>query len=321
VRPFIPKEVFKVMSQIKYYRMRLIVFRFLIIFVMGFSPIVSAQNPMYLQTVIGSNAIYDDSPFKPKYIAGSYGTILVVVLQSNGHRWIPPEHHERLAVWPQGLIFTVSTEDGVNHPEWLSAMDIRPRISYTDMVADSIWRSTGVIPDYAEGERYDFICRIPEAAAGHTLFVSSSLQHPILGNLITKRPKGISVIAPRSEADLHFAWGTRLVYEEDSRNYQTAIALADSFINLGCTDLHGLDAATRAARRINAWDAMIRFMDLNMTANGCIDTDKSSMAYRGMLQKQNVSPEEIRRRLAEHNQAEYQRLRFQCLQKIEEQIH
>jgi hypothetical protein len=278
---------------------------------------VAAQKQMYLTIAAGGMRVSGDAPARFHYLAGSYAQFLIVVRMPDGTA-MPIELHGKPVEWPQGLTIAVSTEDGISHPEWLDEMQIHPYLPWIDAISDPSRRNERKAKPGEYGhEHYDFIFTIPAAASGHSLVLSASFNHPEHGRLETKKPAVMEIVAPQTEEDRHFVWGTQIYYTKESGDYERAMALADSFIAGGYTGLEGLASAQTAAVFSKHYDAALRYMDLNMAANGTFRIERGSDLPD--LTGQTPSKEELRRARADKWQPEYQRLRNDYLQKIAEQ--
>jgi hypothetical protein len=203
------------------------------------------------------------------------------------------------SIWPEELVIHTGDYNGEEHPEWLTEMRLQPvRWSHKK-------------PKF---ERYSFMFTVPRSAAGHWLTFSATYEHPILGHLETFHPDGhlVTLVPPDEEMDA-FVFSRLRIYRDLLKDSLRTLALADSFIALGHRGYSCLEAAMLLAYSLKNYEAALRYMELNMEANGYFNSRMAGHVPEG------ICKEEARRIRAEKNEKYYQQVRQRWLQLIEEQ--
>lgn len=135
---------------------------------------------------------------------------------------------------------------------------------------DSLWRATGQAPQVLAAPEYHFAFRIPAELAGSYLCARVNWDHPRYG-LLRSDPFCIKVVEPCSEAALHRMWTTHVLKAWEQRNYERALALADSFLALSWREREGLVWAQLSARELRRYDDALRLLDLCFEQHGSIE--------------------------------------------------
>jgi hypothetical protein len=281
------------------------------------SAIASASDNKGMYLTIDVLAVPQPEFWKNGYLAGSPGHMVICVRQSY-EATNTVEHSPLHCVWPEGLTINVKTADGVDHSEWLSDMKIAPRFSPETIIDDALLLNTEwSIPQNILYERYDLNFIVPPAAAGQTITVFASYDHPQYGHLETKRSDTLKVIALRSAYDLHYIWGAIVAFTSRDGSNEHALALTDSFVAQGYSGIIGLATARKAAIVLKRYDKALQYLDLCMAANGQIEIPRmSDVAWENHI---GAITEEERQRNVQVFWPQYVELRADYLQQISEQ--
>jgi hypothetical protein len=135
-------------------------------------------------------------------------------------------------------------------------------VDYHALATDSLWRADGYIPPPPlDIPHFNFGFSPPADLAGKYLRFNVSWNHPTHGQLKLRRLVANIVVEPCSQVALDHMWSTWIYIYGDRGQFDSAISLADSLINVGWHDPMGLlnvIASSMAAKRYN--DA-IHFLD------------------------------------------------------------
>jgi hypothetical protein len=283
-------------------------------------PVAAAASDQYL-TVTEGIIVLADRPGvnldRPLYLAGSDATLLVVVREADGTSARLRPNESLTATIGQALTFIVTTEDSVQHPDWLPVMNFRVYVDRQRSLADSLHRTSGEpIPDYLLTREYNSVFTIPPDAAGRTLLISAVVRES--GRAIRSLHAVVfPVVASASDADADRIMESRLLCAYYASDNLRTLSLTDSCIQLGYRGLLGLTTAERAAVELNRYADALRYLDLCMAANGEFRIVKGRDLGPSVHQPpQNA--EAVRQREAA-NQAAYERKRAEYLQRIADQ--
>lgn len=274
-----------------------------------------SQEP-YLTIFVGGGAA-KGSRKNPDYIAGSTAMCEIIVCLSRNVA-AKVDSYLVQSDWPDGLTIHVYSSDGNPQVEWQDAMQFRRHVRYSDILQNSLRRSGKVdAAKYKPNESYLFLFDIPIGAIGDTIVLTASFNHPKYGFIETRKPVRIPVVLPQTDADQQMIGSSQIIFAEESGDYERTLIIVDSLIQLGYTRVLGLVRARTAAVKLNRYDAALRYLDLNMEVNGTYYLPKvSDLDHEN---EQIADPEEKRRENAMRNEAGYQQLRSEYLQKIAEQ--
>jgi hypothetical protein len=177
--------------------------------------------------------------------------------------------------WPEGLEIKVSSSSSLAGPFVPSAtlrehLRLEYYVTATQSLEDSLWRTRGQRPTMP-APQYRFAFRVPPEVAGSYLCVDAEWNHPRYGYLKAEKPSCVKIVAPCSEEAQHEAWTSEVCMASEQRRDEWAIALADSFVAMGWSNLRGLLDAGAAAKRIGRYDDAVRFLDICFERNHTIN--------------------------------------------------
>lgn len=149
-------------------------------------------------------------------------------------------------------------------------------LSETQLLYQEAWKEGDDLKEIAKKPIHYFLIQIPEGLMGATICARAILSPPPFGDLVQNgygepllatvaRSK---IVAPCSKEDSAQVVESRIKFTRYSGQFERAVALADSFVNLGWR-VGLMDALTSARRTIN-YVAALRFLELLYETKGTV---------------------------------------------------
>lgn len=273
------------------------------------------KTPVRLNVNLGDPVGGNCSPERvgPDYfaitLAGSMLRVNVSVLPKENSFWPTLKQTPFDSSWPAGLIIEAGfwgTEGIVYSADMVERMNPFYFTKGEQRYADSLLRSgdENGLEHSVLWNRY-FALTIPDDLAGDT--IKFHVQWTIEG---IGTAQGWSfpliVITPCSDADQERLLGNHILVNTDAERYGEALILADSLIQRGWADPHGLDGARTSAAQTGDYQKAMQYNDLMYSRHG--------FAFPPDFRGQASQPEWI-----SYQQEEYERLQQEYWEKIEQQ--
>jgi hypothetical protein len=292
-------------------------FKYVHIAILGLVVAASAAGLTKLQVEFSGigNDHSCDSSAKSVRSVGAVSDILVTILP-DGKRLAQVEYTGVSDwTWPAGLVIEAGQASHEGEPFRPSKaireqLDLRYYVTDLQAQSDSIWRATGLLPDpIARAPQYFISFRALAELADSFLCITAHWKHPKYGDLSAEQPLYAKIVVPCSEKAQHRVWTTQVVAATHHKDYQQAIMLADSFINLGWHSVRGLRWALMAAVRTGRYDDALRFNDVCFETNHTVSFRRESMNLSAPTESDRHEYEMTRSKLMERKRQQEEQQR------------
>jgi hypothetical protein len=243
------------------------------------TPLALAAPQVGLDLSCGSNvAISECSQSVPNTILAGGTGLLDIHVDIRTPEFEPSPFRGLSRSWPTGLIIEAGYISG---SDWMVIPGLATRLHLqrwnwaSALREDSLWKATGKeMSSLSTDTTWRFTFEVPEDLTGRQLFFKATYTHRALGILVNPVPElstisrnRLTVVAPCSQVDRDRARGSAVFYSEKGGDYLRAVAIADSLIAIGWTDLAGLEAATQAAGFLRQPQKSLEYLELNYSTN------------------------------------------------------
>lgn len=204
------------------------------------------------------------------YVSGQQGQIMVRVVRDEyeTYRGLPSNAPYELKIEAGEMV-------GPNFHEktdWTRQLALQHYVDSYRVRADSVYRAKGSLAEADAdrsnlGEFYQFVFIVPDVAGEQRVCIRAVYNHREYGRMEAKL-QCLPVGTPRTEGDQRFIWNSLMEGARVRNDVRRAIALADSFVNIGIVDPDWMETAKNMAYEHGEYKKALEYLDYNFEING-----------------------------------------------------